>query len=72
MIESLQNQPQTIALNGGKPAKNLRYVENDRMGGKIPVWEVPKTAKQHIEANLENAQKNGQPTTESALSYTGT
>ncbi len=57
MIETQINAStsQTI-LGTEKPKKILRMVENDRMGGSVPRWEIAKTPEDHIQHNLENAQ----------------
>ena len=71
MLESLQNQNQIIAGQTGKPAKILRYVENDRMGGKVPMWEIPKTSKEQVVSALSTAQST-EISSPNSLSYTGT
>ena len=59
MIESTTQTQNQAPI--APPQKVLKMVKNERMGGLVPSWEVPKTAKDNISANLSgaiNADKN--------------
>lgn len=53
------NQQAHASAHAGK--RVLRMVENDRMGGSIPVWENARTPQQEIEYNLSLAQTGPAP-----------
>ncbi len=63
MIEHINTasnrQYQVQKAQPSETRKVLRWVVNERMGGRIPVWETVSTAKQDVEHNL-NMAKNGQ------------
>ncbi len=74
MIEAAINRADHPALNGETSRRagrnSLQWQHNDRMGGKVPVWAPPETAKANIAQTLAHA---AHPETEddfqSALSY---
>ncbi len=74
MIEGLYSalERPTAEINSG-PAKVLRMVKNERMGGFVPKWETPKTSEtfsENIEKSLSSALDNANPaSSENALSY---
>lgn len=69
MIENLgQNTANnTQHTNQQPPRKILKMVKNERMGGYVPSWEVPKTAKDTIANNLANAERSQASGFENAL-----
>lgn len=57
MIENFgQNAVNNTAIDQ-QPRKVLKMVKNERMGGYVPSWEVPKTAKDNITSNLAHAER---------------
>jgi len=59
MLETLGQATQTTlhttyAENGARK-KVLNMVKNDRMGGSVPSWDTPRTAKDHINEKLSAA-----------------
>lgn len=73
MIEKTLSATQITQSPEAQPQKQkrvFRMVENDRMGGSMPVWETPKTNKQAVEQNLSIAQSGEtQASFEDALAY---
>lgn len=78
MLETLGQAHQTTQLNtyadNGARKKVLNMVKNDRMGGSVPSWDAPKTAKDHINENLGAALGNKADTAgfESAMALQST
>ncbi len=70
MIE--MNETATTAPGATEPRKVLRWREDDRMGGRIPVWESRPAAKAAIEQNLSAAAAGkSDDNFDSALAYAG-
>ncbi len=73
MIEHTNTQAQSIEQLNAKPQKQkrvFRMIENDRMAGSVPKWEVPKTQKQDVEQRLSLAEiGHTQESFAQALSY---
>lgn len=67
MIETAYTQP--AATQSQPPAKILKMVKNERMGGMVPAWVPPETGKEEIAAALTNAVTGQDPTSENLLSY---
>lgn len=68
MIENYgQNTPLNTNATEQQPRKILKMVKNERMGGYVPSWEVPKTAKDSITSGLANAERSQSSGFENAL-----
>jgi hypothetical protein len=64
-------QPNQTTNEAAKARKILVWRDDERMGGKVPVWTTEKTPKQTVTADLNQAAQNPHmnPAFESALGY---
>lgn len=73
MIDATQTQiaPAATPENSRHSRKvfHMRFDDDDRMAGSIPVWESRRTAKEKVEEKLEIAANGSNETFESALAY---
>lgn len=73
MLETAIHKTTTQSVPGttDRPQKILRWEHNERMGGRVPVWDEAKTAKDKITLELESAiHPNKADGFDTALAYT--